>query len=120
MDRIVLVGLAFFAYHGVLTFEKEQGQPFLVDVELFLDLQAAGQTDDLALTVNYQTVYEVVKRVVLGPSQNLLESVAVKISALLLEDGKIQGVIVRIYKPQAPVGGLLQHAMVEIKRGVTS
>ena len=42
IDKIIMGGMSFHGYHGVFGAEKELGQKFLVDVEAFLDLRAAG------------------------------------------------------------------------------
>jgi 7,8-dihydroneopterin aldolase/epimerase/oxygenase len=51
-DRILLESMIFYGNHGTLPAERELGQPFVVDVELHLDLQPAGLSDDLAQTVD--------------------------------------------------------------------
>lgn len=57
-DRILLRGLVFHGYHGVLPEEQVLGQKFVVDASLSADLAAAGRSDDLADTVSYAAVYE--------------------------------------------------------------
>ena len=65
-DRILLSGLRFMGSHGVLPEEAQRAQPFEVDLELWLDLAAAGQTDDLAATVDYGQLCEVARAVIEG------------------------------------------------------
>ena len=62
MDKIVLKNMGFFAHHGNLESETSQGQRFFVDVTIVTDLTAAGQSDDLADSINYAEVYETVER----------------------------------------------------------
>ena len=57
-DRIFLEGMVFQGTHGVYPEEQVSPQPFEVDVELALNLQPAGLTDDLAQTVDYGGVYD--------------------------------------------------------------
>ncbi|MCR5403911.1 MAG: dihydroneopterin aldolase, partial [Butyrivibrio sp.] len=76
MDRINLTGMEFYGYHGCLPEEREKGQRFYVDVEMFMDLSPAGKSDDLNDTVNYAEVFEYIRQVVEGPSKQLIESVA--------------------------------------------
>ena len=64
MDRIVLTGMEFIGYHGCLPEEREQGQPFYIDLTMYADLQPAGVSDDLAQTINYAEVYATVKAIV--------------------------------------------------------
>ena len=75
-DRIVLKGMTFYGYHGATPHERERGQPFVVDVEMELDLSGPVSSDDLRDTVDYSTVFRVAREVVEGPARNLLESVA--------------------------------------------
>ena len=46
-DRIVLQGISAHGFHGVLDFEKTQGQDFVVDVALDVDMRPAGRSDIL-------------------------------------------------------------------------
>ena len=116
MDSIIARGLSFKACHGVLDSEKTCPQPFQVDLELFLDLQAAGQQDDLNLTVDYDQVYHLVQSIVKGPSCNLIEALAEKIAQALLKEFPLQAVEVTVYKPEAPVKGEFQYFAVKIHR----
>ena len=84
MDKIIMCGMSFYGYHGVLPQERELGQIFEVDVELYLDLRAAGENDDPEMTVSYADVYEVVRRVVTGLPRNLIETVAESVASRIL------------------------------------
>jgi dihydroneopterin aldolase len=117
MDKICLTGLRFMACHGVLPEERERPQLFLVDLTLCLDLRAAGQSDQLADTVDYAAVCADVRRVLTGASYALLEALAEACAQTLLTAYPIDAVRVRIAKPRAPVGEDLVQAAVEIVRG---
>ncbi|KAL8161031.1 hypothetical protein V2J09_012520 [Rumex salicifolius] len=79
-DKLVLRGLKFHGFHGVKPEERKLGQKFVIDVDAWLDLKAAGISDDLSDTVSYTDIYRIVKEVVEGEPQNLLECVAHKIA----------------------------------------
>ncbi len=111
-----MCGMSFYGYHGVLPQERELGQVFEVDVELFLDLRSAGESDDPEMTVSYADVYEVVRRVVTGRPYKLIEAVAEAIAARLLTGFSVQEVLVRVKKPAAPVPGHFRYMGVEIRR----
>jgi dihydroneopterin aldolase len=114
-DRVFLEGLAFYGYHGVNPEERTLGQRFVVDVSIETDLRVAGEPDDLARTVSYSAVYRVVRGIVEGPSHQLIEAVAERIAAALLEAfPRAMGVMVTVRKPHAPI----QAAMFEAA-GVT-
>ncbi len=83
-DRISLLGMAFFGYHGCLAEERANGQRFLVDAVLYLDLAEAGRTDDLSKTVDYGAVFDEVRAVVEGAPCRLLEAVAERVAQKLL------------------------------------
>jgi len=63
-DKLIMEGLEFYGYHGTLAAEQELGQRFILDIELALDLRRAGETDDLAATVNYAAVYRLAAEIV--------------------------------------------------------
>lgn len=116
-DQILLKGMKFYGYHGVLPQEQELGQLFIVDLEIRCDLREAGQNDDLAKTVDYSQVFELVKGIVIGEPFKLLEALAERIAASLLDEYLfIEEILVRVYKPQAPINGVLSHVAVEIRR----
>lgn len=102
-DRIQIVGIETYGYHGVLAGEQEQGQPFSVDVELEVDLAAAAESDDLADTVDYGALAERIHAVVEGERWNLIERLAARIARVVLEDARVEVVTVTVHKPQAPI-----------------
>jgi dihydroneopterin aldolase/2-amino-4-hydroxy-6-hydroxymethyldihydropteridine diphosphokinase len=103
-DLILLHGVEAVGHHGVLAFEKRDGQPFVVDVDLTLDLTRAGATDGLADTVSYAEVAADVVRRITGPSFDLIERLAHVIAHDALERPLVDAVAVTVHKPQAPVG----------------
>lgn len=117
MDKIILEGMEFYGYHGVLPEERSLGQRFIVDVELYLDLRPAGVSDDPGLTVNYARVFELVEEVAAGGPHLLIESLAESVAGAVLENFQVREVVVRVKKPQAPVPGKFTWMAVEIKRG---
>ena len=53
VDRIVLRGLRVRGHHGVFDHEKRDGQDFLVDLVVTMDLAPAAASDDLVDTLHY-------------------------------------------------------------------
>lgn len=117
MDKIILEGMEVYGYHGVLPEEQSLGQRFIVDVELYLDLRPAGESDDPERTVNYAHVFELVDSIVSGHPYRLIESVAETIAAAVLGRFPVKEALVRVKKPQAPVPGRFAWMAVEIRRG---
>ena len=117
-DRILLEGMVFHGRHGTLPAERELGQPFVVDVELRLDLRAAGLADDLTRTVDYSEVHRRAKEIVEGSPVGLTETVAERIAAAVLEEHPpVEAVRVKVGKPNVRLGDtVLAGSAVEITR----
>jgi 7,8-dihydroneopterin aldolase/epimerase/oxygenase len=117
-DRIVLEGMVFHGRHGTLPAERELGQPFVVDVELRLDLRPAGLSDDLAQTVDYGEVHRLAREIVEGTPVNLTETIAERIASAVLEDHpSVNAVRVRVAKPHVRLDDtVLAGSAVEILR----
>ncbi|KAL5201645.1 hypothetical protein ABZP36_035999 [Zizania latifolia] len=116
-DKLVLRGLRFHGFHGVKQEEKTLGQKFVVDVDAWMDLSIAGESDNISDTVSYTDIYRIVKDVVEGPSLNLLEAVAHRISsATLLKFPQISAIRVKVEKPHVDVQGIIDYLGVEILR----
>ncbi len=115
-DRIHLRGVEAVGYHGVLPDEKRDGQPFVVDVVMELDLAAAGAGDALDDTVSYAEIAGEVMARVTGPSFDLIERLAEVIAADVLDHALVDAVTVTVHKPQAPVGHPFSDVAVEVHR----
>src|SRR6202035_564301 len=63
-DLLVLEGMSFYGYHGETEAERTLGNRFHVDVEIRMDLSAAGRSDHIADTLDYAHVFELVRAVV--------------------------------------------------------
>jgi dihydroneopterin aldolase len=107
--------MVFFGRHGALAAERELGGRFTVDVELGLDLRAAGRSDSPADTVDYSSVYEAVREVVEGEARTLLESVADRVATRLLAFDHVEQATVRVHK-RPPVMGEFHAFGAEVTR----
>jgi dihydroneopterin aldolase len=102
-DSIRLVGIEVFARHGVLASEKEAGQAFLVDVELFLDLAKAAASDRIEDTVDYGELAKRIHDVVASERWDLIERVAGRVAEVGLDDPRVDHIKVTVHKPEAPI-----------------
>ena len=102
-DRISLTGLRVRGFHGVLPQERRDGQDFVVDAVLHLDLRPAGASDDLALTVHYGELAKALAAVVAGEPADLPETLAARLAAVCLAAGPVDRVDVTVHKPDAPI-----------------
>lgn len=103
-DLIRLTGVRARGFHGVLEHERRDGQDFVVDVVMAVDLTRAGESDELAHTVHYGEVAADVVEVVEGEPRDLIETVAHEIAGVVLRRPLVEAVEVTVHKPQAPVG----------------
>lgn len=113
-DRIVLDGLAFHGYHGAFPEEARFGARFVVDVEMRLDLP---DEDELARTVDYARIYDLVAREVTGSRYRLIEALASAIARrVLAHDRRVAEATVRVHKPHAPLPGVVRDVVAEVVR----
>lgn len=104
MDKILIRDLDIFAYHGVNPEEKRDGQHFVFDIDLYLDLGKPCVTDCVDGTVSYAKVIKTVRRVFTAEKYDLIEKAArVTADAILKEYEAVKKVKIILKKPQAPV-----------------
>lgn len=104
-DRVELVGMQFYAYHGC--FEEEQiiGNKFVVNFWAETDMTVPARTDNIADALNYQEVYNVIKEQ-MEIKSHLLENVARRIlDAVKARFPYIECAQVQIDKLNPPLGG---------------
>ncbi|HEX5116628.1 MAG TPA: dihydroneopterin aldolase [Pseudonocardiaceae bacterium] len=102
-DRITLTGLRVRGRHGVFEHERRDGQDFLVDITVWMDLDRAAATDDLADTLHYGELAERAAAIVGGEPRNLIETVAAEVAETVMVDERLHAVEVTIHKPSAPI-----------------
>jgi dihydroneopterin aldolase len=118
MDKILFQGMRFYAYHGVFSEENKLGQTYLVDLEVYMNLQPAGESDQLDKTINYAHLYELVQNIVEGETYKLIETIAEKIASQALQTfSSMEEIVVRVTKPNPPIPGHYDAVAVEIRRG---
>lgn len=103
MDCIQLTGIRCYGYTGYLQEEQVLGQWFEVDLTLWLDLAAAGESDDIADTFDYRHAIEAVKQLVKTSKFALVEKLASAIADTILKVDRVQQVQVRLSKLSAPI-----------------
>ncbi|WP_410772315.1 dihydroneopterin aldolase [Fontibacillus sp. BL9] len=117
MDKMIIRRMEYFGYHGVFDEEQKLGQRFYVDLTLELDLRRAGQNDDLAETVNYAEVHELVKAIVEQKSFKLIEALAEHIASSVLDTyTMVDALTVGVTKPHPPFDIHFEGVTVELHR----
>ncbi|MFI7542997.1 dihydroneopterin aldolase [Actinoplanes sp. NPDC049599] len=115
-DRITLSGLRVRGHHGVFDFERRDGQDFVVDVVLELDLAQAAASDDVADTVHYGELAGRLAGIIAGEPVNLIETLAERLAAVCLADARVAAATVTVHKPQAPISHEFADVAVTVRR----
>jgi dihydroneopterin aldolase len=115
-DKITLSGLRVRGHHGVFDHERRDGQDFLLDAILWLDLTEAATTDDLTHTVHYGELAENAAAIIAGPPVDLIETVAGRVADMIMADARVQAAEVTIHKPSAPIPLTFTDVSVTIRR----
>ena len=111
---ISLRNVRFHAFHGVMPQERRVGGDFLVNLRVGYPLEQAVQSDEVGDTLNYATLYEVVKTEMMQPS-NLLEHVARRIAdAIVKRFPQVTSIDLELTKQNPPMGADCDGAGVEI------
>jgi 7,8-dihydroneopterin aldolase/epimerase/oxygenase len=114
---IELTGLTARGHHGVYDFERAQGQDFVVDVRLELDLSRAAASDDVADTVHYGELADRLVAIVGGEPVNLIETLADRLLDACLADARVDRATVTVHKPGAPIPHTFADVAVTLTRG---
>lgn len=100
MDKIIITDLRSSGIIGIKSPERDQPQPLLLNLNLFMDLKPAGSTDNIDDTVSYSTVAKSVIARVAETQFYTLEALADNLATMLLESFDIHAVSIRIEKPE--------------------
>lgn len=100
-DSIFIENLSFLASIGVFEWEKQFEQKLELDIELSTDIRPAAANDDLNLTLNYAAISELVINLAQSQHHDLIETLAEKIAAKLLQEFNTQQVSLTLRKPSA-------------------
>lgn len=83
--------------------ERRDGQDFVIDVTVWMDLAAAAASDDLTDTLDYGVLAQRAAGIVSGPPRDLIETVAAEIAEDVMSDERVHAVEVVVHKPAAPI-----------------
>lgn len=116
VDRIEVQGLELLVYCGVLPEEQARRQPFLFDLDMYLDLRRAGETDELDDTANYGHIIDVLAAKLTEDRFQLLEKMATRVAELVFESSQVTEVTVTARKLRPPVAAHVDTTGVRIHR----
>ena len=118
MDRIFITALTAEAVIGIYDWERGVKQRLEIDLEMWVDLRAAGTSDAIEDTLNYKSVAKRVLTLVEGSSYRLVEALAGEVARVVLEEFKVARVRVTVHKP-----GAIRHSRdvgVVVERGAAA
>ncbi len=113
---IRLKNIQIYAYHGVNEYERDHGTRFELDVELEAALDSAVMSDELADTIDYVSVQKEVSAIATSNHFHLVETLADRIAGALLAKFPVREVIVRVRKPGAALGVILDSVEIECRK----
>src|SRR5690554_4098569 len=117
MNKILITGMEFFAFHGHYEEEKLAGNKFVVDLTLWYNTRKAEQSDNLEDALNYQSVYISVKEIISNTKVKLLEHLAAKIlDNLFSEFDNLRKAEVYLKKVNPPMGGQIKDVGVVMRK----
>lgn len=113
--NIELRDIHLYAFHGVLKQEREVGAWFTIDIDMLISDHSCAHSDDIAGTVSYADIYDIIKEEMRTPSQ-LLEHVATRISeSIFKQHAIVERIKIRVTKDTPPMGGDRLQASVTIE-----
>ena len=116
LDRIDLRGISATGHHGVFPEERRDGQRFVLDVSLGLDLGPAAREHDLTKTVHYGVLAQQVHDAIVGEPVDLIETLALRVVDLCLAEESVRWASVTVHKPEAPIKVAFDDVAVTIER----
>jgi len=116
-DHIYLSNMTFEVHIGAGDGERAEPQAIEIDLDMTLDLRAAGEADDLGRTADYSAVFELCRSIAEEREYHLLEGLAERLAQeIMAAQSAVQGVAVTVRKPGVPIDGVLDYAGVRIER----
>jgi len=116
MDKVSLHGIDVYAHHGVHPAERELGQRFVIDVDLWIDCRTAAASDSLADALDYTAVHRCICTAAADTSFYLIEALAGHLCTALLAAFPVERVRLRVLKPNPPIPNFLGKAAVTLER----
>lgn len=99
MDKIIIQGLKLHSLIGVYDWERLEKQALLVDAHISLDLSGAAESDDVANTIDYAELADVLVNIADKSEFQLLEALADCMIKAVFERYPAVSITLRISKP---------------------
>ena len=116
MDKVFIEALEIEALIGIYDWERRIRQPLLFDIEMAFDNRIPAASDAIADTLNYKAVSKRVVEVVSQSDFGLVETLAERVAAVILDEFAVRQVKLRLSKPGAVRGARAVGVMIERSR----
>jgi dihydroneopterin aldolase len=105
-DKVLIRELKVEAILGILPQERVTPQPVLINITVFTDTRRAAGSKDIVDAVNYAALADAATKLTIDGKYLLIETLVEDLAALSLSLAHVEGVSVRVEKPQAvPAAG---------------
>jgi FolB domain-containing protein len=101
MDQVFIKDLLVRGIIGINDWEREKPQDIMINIVIYADLTKAGQTDDIAESVNYRTISKRAQARAETAQRLTVEALAEDIAGICLEEKGVIKVRVKVEKPNA-------------------
>ncbi len=117
MDKVFIEGLEIEALIGIYDWERRIRQPLVFDIEMSFDNRVPAASDDIALTLNYKDVSKRLVEYVSESGFGLVETLAERCAAIILEEFSVAHVRLKLSKPGAVRGARAVGVVIERSKG---
>ena len=100
-DRILIKDLLLRGIIGINDWEREKPQDILINITMFGDLRAAGESDDISDAINYRTITKQIIAHVESCQRFTVEALAADVARICLQTAGVERVRVKLEKPGA-------------------
>jgi len=113
MDKVFIEGLEIEALIGIYDWERRIRQPLVFDIQMAFDNRVPAASDAIADTLNYKAVSKRVIEYVTQSDFGLVETLAERVAAIILDEFAVRHVSVKLSKPGAVRGARAVGVMIE-------
>ena len=115
-DKVFIEGLEIDTLIGIYDWERRIRQTLVFDIEMAFDNRVPAASDDIALTLNYKDVSKRLVEYVSESGFGLVETLAERCAAIILEEFGVAQVRLKLSKPGAVRGARAVGVMIERMR----
>ena len=115
-DTVFIEGLTIEALIGIYDWERRIRQPLVFDVEMAFDNRKPASTDAIEDTLDYKAVSKRLIAFVAASDFGLVETLAERCAALILDEFAVSNVKLKLSKPGAVRGARAVGVRIERSR----